>query len=46
MDSSTSLSGLMVALLFVGESSDVESAVASLTLSVFILLGPCERSGG
>ncbi len=38
MDSSTSLSGLRVALLFVGGSSDVESAVASLTLSVFILL--------
>ena len=38
MDSSTSSSGLRVALLFVGGSSDVESAVASLTLSVFILL--------
>ncbi len=38
MDSSTSLSGLRVALLFVGGSSGVESAVASFTLSVFILL--------
>ena len=38
MDSSTSLSGLRVALLFVGGSSDFESAEASLTLSVFILL--------
>jgi len=40
MDSSTSLSGLRVALLFVGGSSDFESAEASLTLSVFILLVP------
>ncbi len=38
MDSSTSSSGLRVALLFVGVSSDVESAVASLSLFVFILL--------
>ena len=38
MDSSNSFSGLRVALLLVGGSSDLESAEASLTLSVFILL--------
>ena len=38
MDSSTSLSGLRVALIFVGGYSEVERAVASLSLLVFILL--------
>jgi hypothetical protein len=38
MDSSTSSSGLRVALLFVGISSEVERAVASLSLLVFSLL--------
>ena len=38
MDSSTSLSGLRVALLFVGGSSEVERAVASLSLLVLSLL--------
>ncbi len=38
MDSSTSLSGLRVALVFVGGSSEVERAVESLSLLVFSLL--------
>ena len=38
MDSSTSSSGLRVALLFVGGSSDLERAVVSLSLLVFSLL--------
>jgi len=38
VDSSTSSSGLKVALLFVGGSSEVERAVASLSLLVFSLL--------
>ena len=38
MDSSTSLSGLRVAFLFVGGSSEVERAVESLSLLVFSLL--------
>ena len=38
MDSSTSSSGLRVALLFVRGSTEVERAVASLSLLVFSLL--------
>ena len=38
MDSSNSFSGLRVALLLVGGSSEVEGAVASLSLSVFSVL--------
>jgi len=38
MDSSTSLSGLRVALVYVGGSSEVEGAVASLSLAVFSVL--------
>ena len=38
MDSSTSFSGLRVALLLVGGSSEVDGAVASLSLAVFIML--------
>ena len=38
MDSSTTLSGLRVALSFVGGSLEVERAVASLSLLVFSLL--------
>ena len=38
MDSSTSSSGLRVALLFVGGSLEVERAVASFSLLVFSLL--------
>ena len=38
MDSSTSLSGLRVALFFVGGSSEVERAIASLSLLVFSVL--------
>ena len=38
MDSSNSFSGLRVALLLVGGSSEVEGAVASLSLAVFSML--------
>ena len=38
MDSNNSFSGLRVALLLVGGSLEVEGAVTSLALSVFIVL--------